>query len=50
MAEQAGMSVRGWSVGDESELLQIYRAGAAGTTVNWPDRALAILTDLYGDS
>ncbi|MCH8223768.1 MAG: hypothetical protein IH868_10205 [Chloroflexi bacterium] len=50
MAEQAGMSVRGWSVGDESELLQIYRAGAAGTTVNWPDRALAILTGLYGDS
>ncbi len=36
MAEQAGMTVRGWSVGDESNLLRIYGAEAAGTTVGWP--------------
>jgi glycerophosphoryl diester phosphodiesterase len=35
MAERAGLSVRGWGVGNESDLLQIYGAGAAGTTVDW---------------
>ncbi len=50
MAVQAGMSVRGWGVGSEADLLQIYRAEAADTTVNWPDRALATLEGLSGDS
>ncbi|MCH8102721.1 MAG: hypothetical protein IIB28_06165 [Chloroflexi bacterium] len=50
MAEQTGMSVRGWGIASEADLLQIYRAEAAGTTVDWPDSARAALEGLSGDS
>jgi glycerophosphoryl diester phosphodiesterase len=34
-----GLSVRAWGVRDEADLLLAYNAGAAGATVNWPERA-----------
>ena len=38
-ATARGVRVRAWGVRNEDDLLQAARAGAWGTTVNWPDRA-----------
>ena len=48
LAVQSGMSVRGWGVNDDDDLSQLYRANAAGTTVNWPDTAQETLNSLSG--
>jgi glycerophosphoryl diester phosphodiesterase len=42
-ATRRGVRVRAWGVRNEDDLLQAARAGAWGTTVNWPDRARAAL-------
>ncbi len=39
LARDAGLHVRGWGVGDLTDLQRLIDAGASGTTVNWPDRA-----------
>jgi glycerophosphoryl diester phosphodiesterase len=38
-ATTRGLSVRAWGVRDEADLLLAYNSGAAGATVNWPERA-----------
>lgn len=38
-AGEAGLAVRAWGVNDEADLLNAFHAGAAGATVNWPERA-----------
>lgn len=43
-ATRRGVRVRAWGVRNEDDLLQAARAGAWGTTVNWPDRARDALT------
>ena len=38
-----GVSLRGWGVRSEADLLRLLRLGAMGATVDWPARALAIV-------
>ncbi len=42
-ASRASLTVRAWRVQDESGLLTTRRTGAAGATVNWPERATDML-------
>ncbi len=45
-ANDRGLMVRGWGIGapgNEAALENIYRSGASGTTVDWPDRAEALV-------
>lgn len=44
-ASRAGLTVRAWWVQDEGGLLTARRSGAAGATVNWPERAADALRD-----
>ena len=45
-----GLEVRAWGVRDEADLIHVARLGAVGATVDWPDRALAILRQIERDS
>lgn len=38
-AHQLGLNVRAWGVGTREHLALVYRCGADGTTLNWPDWA-----------
>ncbi len=42
-AHRHGLTVRTWGVKSKDDLLQAFRAGAAGTTVDWPLRAERLL-------
>lgn len=42
-ATDRGLEVRGWGVGSESDLAHLVRIGAAGATVDWPERAIEIV-------
>jgi glycerophosphoryl diester phosphodiesterase len=42
-ARQAGLTVRCWGVGSESDLKRAFESGAVGTTVDWPGRAKRLL-------
>jgi glycerophosphoryl diester phosphodiesterase len=42
-AGRAGLFVRTWGASSEADLRRAYKSGAAGTTVDWPLRAKAVL-------
>ena len=45
-AYDRGLTVRGWGIDNDDDMARIYRSGAGGTTVNWPDEAEAFLRTL----
>ncbi len=42
-AADRGVTLRGWGVRDEADLLWLLRIGAVGATVDWPARAIEIV-------
>jgi len=44
-AADRGLVVRGWGVRDERDLVHLLDLGAAGATVDWPARAIAIVSE-----
>ena len=46
LAYDRGVTVRGWGIDNDDDMARIYRSGAGGTTVNWPDEAEAFLQTL----
>ena len=46
LARNAGLAVRTHGVRSEADLVAAYRAGAQGSTVNWPYRAEEVLKDV----
>ncbi|MGH0037347.1 MAG: glycerophosphodiester phosphodiesterase [Myxococcota bacterium] len=40
-ARSRGLETRAWGVGDDDAMEQVFRCGAVGMTIDWPDRGLA---------
>jgi len=48
-AVESGFSVRGWGVETEDDVIRLYKAGAHGATVNWPDKAKETLSSYFSE-
>lgn len=40
-ARQSGLDTRAWGVSDDDAMERVFASGAAGMTIDWPDRGLA---------
>jgi glycerophosphoryl diester phosphodiesterase len=49
-AADRGLEVRGWGVGNETDLERLFERGAVGATVDWPARGLDIVGRLTSRS